>query len=51
MAAYKECKYCGAHLDPAEKCDCIEKKKEGAAGEIYRTGSTSGQGQKQNDKE
>lgn len=22
MANYKECPYCGASLDPEEKCDC-----------------------------
>lgn len=21
---FKTCKYCGAHLDPGEKCDCDE---------------------------
>lgn len=22
MAYYKVCSFCGAHLDPGEKCDC-----------------------------
>ncbi|KMZ52367.1 hypothetical protein HMPREF0980_03570 [Dorea sp. D27] len=27
---YNECPYCGAHLDPGERCDCeIERKKRG----------------------
>ena len=25
---YRPCPYCGAHLDPGEPCDCLEKKKE-----------------------
>lgn len=28
MAVYKECPYCGAHLDPGERCDCMEQQKE-----------------------
>ena len=24
MAVYKVCPYCGAHLDPGERCDCKE---------------------------
>ena len=23
---YYECPYCGAHLDPGEKCDCEEER-------------------------
>ena len=23
---FRECEYCGASLDPAEKCDCREKR-------------------------
>ena len=22
MSYYRECPYCGAHLDPGERCDC-----------------------------
>lgn len=25
---YTECPHCHAHLDPGEKCDCQERKKE-----------------------
>lgn len=25
---YTVCEYCGAHLDPAEKCDCRKAKEE-----------------------
>lgn len=28
MAVYKECPYCGAHLDPGERCDCKEQQNE-----------------------
>ena len=28
MMYYRPCPYCGAHLDPGESCDCLEKKKE-----------------------
>lgn len=24
MSYYRICKRCGAHLDPGEKCDCVE---------------------------
>lgn len=24
MSYYKACPHCGAHLDPGERCDCIE---------------------------
>lgn len=24
MSYYRECEYCGAHLDPGERCDCGE---------------------------
>lgn len=27
---YKTCPYCGAHLDPGERCDCDGAKKEAA---------------------
>lgn len=27
MANYKTCAYCGASLDPGEKCDCREKER------------------------
>jgi len=27
--AYKICPYCGANLDPDEKCDCREEDKDG----------------------
>lgn len=23
---YRECPYCGSHLDPGERCDCRDKK-------------------------
>lgn len=23
--SYRKCRYCGAYLDPEEKCDCSEK--------------------------
>lgn len=26
MAQYKTCPYCGASLDPAERCDCNKEK-------------------------
>lgn len=26
MSYYHTCPYCGAHLDPGERCDCQEKK-------------------------
>lgn len=29
---YKECPYCGAALDPGERCDCQDKKKSQAFG-------------------
>lgn len=22
---YRECEYCGANLDPGERCDCLER--------------------------
>lgn len=25
---YRECPYCGAHLDPGEKCDCQKEEDE-----------------------
>lgn len=25
MSKYRECEYCGAALDPGEKCDCQKK--------------------------
>ncbi len=25
MPMYKTCPYCGAHLDPGEKCDCQDR--------------------------
>lgn len=25
MAYYRTCPYCGANLDPGERCDCMEK--------------------------
>lgn len=28
MAQYRTCPYCGASLDPGEKCDCQDKEKE-----------------------
>ena len=28
MAVYKVCPYCGAHLDPGERCDCKEQQGE-----------------------
>lgn len=28
MPYYRTCPYCGAHLDPGEKCDCNETQKE-----------------------
>ncbi|MEA4928568.1 MAG: hypothetical protein VB104_07820 [Candidatus Limiplasma sp.] len=24
MSCYRVCEYCGAHLDPGERCDCGE---------------------------
>jgi hypothetical protein len=24
MIRYLECPFCGAHLDPGERCDCVE---------------------------
>lgn len=27
---YRECPYCGAHLDPGEQCDCPEAQKDTA---------------------
>lgn len=27
MPYYRECPFCGAHLDPEEKCDCQAQKK------------------------
>ena len=24
MSYYRTCPYCGSHLDPCERCDCIE---------------------------
>lgn len=32
MAYFRECPECGAHLDPGEKCDCKEEKKENEEG-------------------
>ena len=26
MAYYRKCNYCGANLDPNEKCDCLDEK-------------------------
>ena len=31
MAYYHTCPYCGAHLDPGERCDCLESRRERAA--------------------
>ena len=28
MAYYNICDNCGAHLDPGEKCDCVDQKEE-----------------------
>lgn len=28
MAFYNVCPYCGAHLDPGERCDCKEQQNE-----------------------
>ncbi len=27
-AQYKTCPYCGAHLDPGERCDCLDRAQE-----------------------
>lgn len=27
MAYFRICKYCGANLDPCERCDCRDRKK------------------------
>lgn len=27
MSYFKTCPHCGAHLDPGETCDCLDKKK------------------------
>ena len=33
MLVYTECPYCGAHLDPGERCDCKEaEERQNAAG-------------------
>ena len=35
MTYYRTCPYCGAHLDPGERCDCREDEKTAAdAGNI-----------------
>ncbi len=34
MAYYKTCSYCGANLDPGEKCDCQEREASPAEGEF-----------------
>lgn len=31
MPYYRTCPYCGANLDPGERCDCLESKQERAA--------------------
>ncbi len=33
---YRECPYCGAHLDAGETCDCREPKREHRAAELRR---------------
>ena len=30
MTYYRTCPYCGAHLDPGERCDCWEDEKKAA---------------------
>lgn len=27
MSYYRKCQYCGAHLDPGERCDCKNEQK------------------------
>lgn len=28
MAYFTECPYCGAHLDPGERCECMDRRQE-----------------------
>ena len=46
MAQYRTCPYCGANLDPGERCDCTKKSapdaaniRDGKAGETPNTKS------------
>ena len=46
MAQYRTCPYCGANLDPGERCDCEKKSapdaaniRDGKAGETPNTNS------------
>ena len=35
---YRECPYCGAHLDPGERCDCQDEEKDRPGEEIAGAG-------------
>lgn len=37
MSYYRKCPFCGAALDPCERCDCLDEKD--AAASVGRTGS------------
>lgn len=39
MAFYKTCPFCGANLDPGEKCDCRDTEKEEEEKEDECTGN------------
>ena len=34
MPYYRTCPYCGAHLDPGERCDCQDEKEPPRCGEL-----------------
>ena len=34
MSYYRACPHCGAHLDPGERCDCLESRETRAKGLI-----------------
>lgn len=42
MAYFRQCPYCGANLDPGERCDCREDKPDG--GKEERNAEAHGKG-------
>lgn len=40
MAYFNECEYCGAALDPNEKCDCLQSKKNNMRERYIHAGKT-----------
>ena len=41
MAFYNVCPFCGAHLDPGERCDCKEQQNEQQTAEKEKEAKTA----------